>query len=314
MLACCTLTLAIAASFALAQNATPSVSLEMSPTNPAPLTNVDISVSSYAIDVNQANITWSYNDKVVATGMGRKTVTITAPNSGLTATIRVTVESPGNDPITESISINPASVDVLWEAIDSYTPPFYKGKAKAATSASIKAVAIPAYNAPKQLSYQWTHNDSAEDAVSGFNKSSILFQNSYTDKTESVGVTVSGGLFNGSGNTSLAIGDPSLVGYESVAGFIDYNNGGTSSFITYNPGTTLHVEPFFFSIKNSIAKDLSIAFTDQQGNPVSADTTPNELTLAKPSSGPDANLTIAITTKTYTLQSVKRDFSVTFSQ
>lgn len=292
---------------------TPDLSIESIPSNPAPFSSVQLSVSSYAIDVNQATITWKYNNKIISSGIGKRTVTITAPNSGVVATVEAMAEAPGIDPITETITINPASVDVLWEALDSYTPPFYKGKAKPSTGALIKVVAIPAYNAPKQLSFEWTHNDSAAQDASGIGKSSVVFKNNYLTTIESVGVVVKGGLFGGTGTTDVAIGEPSLVGYFNNGGFIDYANGSTSKLTTNEKGATLHIEPYFFSSQKNITNDIVIGVTASDGVAIEMQgPKKNEFAFSAPENGSDVTFSVAIRTVQYSLQQLKRAFTVSF--
>ena len=56
------------------------------------------------------------------------TFTFTAGSLGKTQKVTVNgVENDGTS-ITQSISVMPASIDLIWQA-HSYTPPFYKGKA-----------------------------------------------------------------------------------------------------------------------------------------------------------------------------------------
>lgn len=290
----------------------PDLTITTIPTNPAPLSTAQLSVSSYTLDVNQATITWSYNGKVVASGTGKKTITVTTPNSGVIGTISVIAEAPGIDTASAVTTLNPASVDLLWEATDSYTPPFYKGKAKPATGAIIRVTAIPAYVAGKQLSYEWTHNGSAQQQNSGFGKNSITFKNNYLDDRETVSVDTKGGLFGGTGNTTLSIGDPSLVGYIKDNGFIDYANGGTSALTAKQSAITLRLEPFFFSINT--VKDLQYTITDSDNTTVPTDNnTPNEVSFSKPDNNNQARFSFTINTVKYSLQQLRRLFTVNFS-
>lgn len=291
-----------------------SVDIIVTPENPVPLSKIQLTAVSYDIDLDQAKITWAYNGKIIpdGTGIGVKTITMIAPNSGVSGNVTVTVEAIGMDPATAQATLNPASVDILWQAVNSYTPPFYKGKAKPSTGAVIRATAIPAYSAPKQVSYNWKQNDDARQSASGVNKNSLTITNKFTDNAEVFTVDARGGAFDGSGKATAVIGEPSLVGYENNAGFIDYANGSVNSISTSNSGMVLRLEPFFFSIQD-IARDLIISVTAPDDSDVPVDSVvPNEIRFSKPENSDTTKFTIKILSKNFSNQGLKRIFSATF--
>ena len=91
------------------------------------LQNVQIRLNSNGFDLTQASIVWVYNGATVASGIGKTMITVVAPANGRVGTISATANGSDFSATTATLILRPASVDVLWEGADSYTPPFYKG-------------------------------------------------------------------------------------------------------------------------------------------------------------------------------------------
>jgi hypothetical protein len=299
-------------STAYAQTAAIDLSITSVPANPTPSQQVTITAQSYGTDISQADMVWTYNSKVIATGKGRTTVTVTAPASGVTGTIIATASGVGFDPTTASLVLRPASVDLVWEGADSYTPPFYKGLALPSISGIIRIAAIPSINAPKQLSYLWSQNDDALQAASGYGKSSILIKNDGLEPSEHIAVTEKNGGFTGNNDVYITPGNPVLAGYFNNNGFIDYANGSTNTLNTTGNGVIVHFEPYFFSSPNSLTKDLSFSYTDASGTALTPASNPNELPLSRPDTGASDFKTV-INTIVFSLQNITKQFTVNFN-
>ena len=118
------------------------VLFDVSPENPRPNQIVTIDIESFSIDLDRADsITWLINNEVVSRGAGIKQMQFETGKLGSHSVIDVVVRGTSMGAITESITIAPTEVDLIWEA-DSYTPPFYSGKALPASDADITIVAI----------------------------------------------------------------------------------------------------------------------------------------------------------------------------
>jgi hypothetical protein len=296
-----------------AQNATADLVLSTIPLDPQPGQQVTVTAQSYAADLSQDMLVWTYNGKTIGSSTGQTQITVTAPAAGNTGTIVVTASGSDLDSaITASLTLRPGSVDLLWEGADSYTPPFYKGRALPSSQGIIRVVAVPSINAPRQMSFDWTQNDNALPSQSGFNKSSLLFQNDSLVSTEHISVTESGGNFSGNGSVDITPGDPGIVGYINSDGYIDYANGSTGNFNISGTGTIIHLEPYFFSALHSIDTYLTFAYTDAVGNVLPSGDSQNELRLSAPAGGGLSQFNVSIGTKAYTLQNITRPFSINF--
>jgi len=296
-----------------AQLGTADLIISTIPLQPQPLQAVQVKVSSYGFDLSQASITWSYNGAPIAAGTGRTSISITAPGNGQVATISVTASGTDFAATTATLLLRPASVDLLWEGIGSYTPPFYKGRALPSTGGVIRVTAIPAINAPSGLSYSWSENGSALPDSSGYGKSSVIFQNDILNPDETISVTANSALFSGAGTTTITPGSPNVIGYFNNDGYIDYANGSTTGLETSDNGAIVHFEPYFFSVPYSIPHDLSFSYTDSSGNNIQTGDSQNELRLSRPDNGGQSQLSIAISTIEYSLQNLTRNFSVNFN-
>lgn len=157
------------------------VSLTMSPENPGPGENVQLSISSYAIDLDRSQIIWHAGESVLAEGVGIKEATITAGPIGTVTTISVDIESDNGDLGHAEARIAPAELDLLWTT-DSYAPPFFKGRRLAGNGATISASAIAHFTngtttvRESNIVYTWYRNDSVVASVSGRGKSHATLQ------------------------------------------------------------------------------------------------------------------------------------------
>jgi hypothetical protein len=288
------------------------VSVTAIPTNPNPGQTVSLNAQSFSIDLSQANLTWTYGGKTVSSGRGNTQITVTAPASGSTAIATVTVSGFGLGTASASVMLNPGSVDMLWEATDSYTPAFYKGKALLSVGGSFRVTAIPAPSAPRSTTFSWSRNGSSLQSSSGLNRSSILLQNTIFNKQEGLGVAVYGGTFQGNGSVSIPTQTPSVIAYQKRQGFVDFTHGSAQDIVVSTEGTTLHFEPYFFSvptgtIHTALKYNLKIGEEQQFGDPM-----PNELRISKPKTLGTYPLSIEVATIEYSVQRITEAFNLIF--
>ncbi len=99
------------------------IAITMSPENPVPNENVTIALSSYVDDLNSVLISWSVDGKKVLSGIDDISLPVTAPALGGTETVVATISLPDGD-LNETVTIKPSIMVMLWQAEDSYVPPF----------------------------------------------------------------------------------------------------------------------------------------------------------------------------------------------
>lgn len=226
------LTLGIAVAFipcvTLAQNLeslggqSDSLVIETAPLRPGPNQMVTITIESYATDLNRSTVSWFLNNGLAKEGIGQKQFTFKTGKTGSLSNILIVVTTQEGALIQETLNIRPASLDLIWEA-QSYTPPFYKGKAFYPYQGTVKVVAIPnivtengGKLSAKNLVYTWTINGSVNQAVSGYGKNFINFIGGIPLKPTEVEVEAESidKVYVASGLTSFTPQPPELLFYE----------------------------------------------------------------------------------------------------
>lgn len=245
------------------------VTLSTSPEQALPYMPVTVSVDSVSIDLERATIVWSINGKTVKSGMGLKDVTFRAGKLGTTAVVAVTVATIDGGQFSASKTVYTTDADIVWEAYDSYVPPFYKGKALPADEANIKAVAIPSVNGfgatvkSKDFVYGWKRNYDAVAGASGAGKASFFFSLDYLNNKEKIGVDIGArsGTYSGVADADIVIVKPSINFYQKTTdGIIHFEkaiNGGETLY----GGSLLYAAPFGMSPKNPTDQALTYEWT-----------------------------------------------------
>ena len=227
------------------------------PENPEPYQEVTIVLSSYATDINKAIITWKTKEGVVLSGIGKTTYSFTTQGPDTRTIIAITINPAGSvNTITKNINIIPSEIQLLWESVNGYTPPFYKGKALATTGSKIKVVAIPNTRTIKSdngsISYLWKNNDSTDLDSSGYNKDAYVFNQSMFEKTSNIEVTASSvvGDYIATKGIEIPIYKPKMVFYKkSPIEGVDYSIALDKETIMIDDEMTIVAEPYFMPLK-----------------------------------------------------------------
>ncbi len=208
--------------FSSAQTIADRVTISISPVSPAPNQTVSASVKSLEFNIDLAYISWSVNDKVVKKGQGEKNFVFQAPAAGKTAVLSVTVTPEGDPPITSSLDISPGgTIDLIWEAVDGYTPPFYRGKTLPIKQSTIRVSAVPNIKSasgvqqkPGSFTYTWKKDGKNVPAQSGFGRSSLSFVNQILESGNRIEVVASDGAQSVSGSIDMPFFVPEILFYE----------------------------------------------------------------------------------------------------
>src|SRR3989338_1348141 len=170
---------------AYAQTVTPgiytSVTAELSPAHPEPDQLVRITLKSSIIDLSFESTTWRVDDEIVQQGYDVPSIEGRTGELGTKKTVTAEMESEIAEAKT-AVTLAPTERDILWER-DSFTPPFYRGRARSSAGASIRLQAIPRFKtsvtgaeiAASTLVYTWKRNGAPILSVSGVGKSRVSF-------------------------------------------------------------------------------------------------------------------------------------------
>jgi hypothetical protein len=199
-----------------------SIIVNMTPGHPAPFEEVRISLSSYVNDLDSVNITWFVDGKNTSVGIGKKSFLFNAPKTGGETVVTVIIALPEGS-IEKRIIIRPSEMTLLWQANDSHTPPFYRGKALPTPESEIKIVAIPEIRsggkmvASKNMTYNWEKDYTKEVNGSGYGKNYFLYVHDYLDRSNTVSVVAStlDQKYSNQAEISVSMREPKIVFYEN---------------------------------------------------------------------------------------------------
>jgi hypothetical protein len=206
-----------------ANAATPeSILVDMVPANPAPGESTTINLSSYENNIDSVLITWSVAGKNTSSGIGKKSFSINAPAVGSSTTITATISLPDGD-IEKTIVIRPTIMTLLWQADDSYVPPFYKGKAMPSPESTVKVIAMPEIQSgskmvdPTNMVYAWKQDYTNNVDGSGYGKNSFVYTNDYLDDSNNVDVVAStiDGSYSSEASIDIGTTQPKIEFYKN---------------------------------------------------------------------------------------------------
>ncbi|MFZ3015475.1 MAG: hypothetical protein WA101_00525 [Minisyncoccia bacterium] len=269
--------------------------LDINPKYPKANEEVKASISSFSTDLNKSKISWKLNGQLSIEAVGKKDFSFKTAASGLQTVLEVEIQASDGSFINKKIIITSTNIDMLWEATDSYVPPFYKGKALNTPEGTIKIVALTNSQDSAGLTYSWKSDNTNKPDSSGYKKNYYIFKNSYLDKDNTVEVTTSnlGGKNTGQGKITIKPGNPKIVFYQKNPGLgVKYEQAISDGFNINKNGDILIVEPYFFSPKNLNSSDLQIKWS-LGGSEINTPKPKNELGI-KPEQDQSGQSTISV--------------------
>jgi len=276
------------------------INVETSPNNPQPYQDVTITLSSYATDLNKAIITWKTSAVTVLSGIGKTSYSFKTGKSGSVNVFDITITPVGTmNTINKQIAIVPSEIEILWESVDGYVPPFYKGKALPTSGGFIRAVAIPNTSTIKSgsgsITYEWKNAGDVVQNASGYNKNSYEFKNSmFNDVNEITVIASSVGSSYGAENTiEIPIYKPKIVFYKkSPTEGILYSNALNKEVVMQEDEMTIVALPYFLPTKGN-ESNLSYGWKIN-GKNIETPTKKEELTVRPTSRGGYATVDLVI--------------------
>ncbi len=241
------------------------LTLTLAPTYPEPEQLVQLSIQTYALDLDRSTIVWYANDAEIARGVGETKASVQAGKAG--EELHILVIARDEEGITASAEafIRPAEVDLLWEAL-SYVPPFYAGRALPGANSPIRAHALARFYTPNgtlipdsDIIYTWYRGDAV--ALKGRGKSSAVLQGPALFNTETIRVVVESAdkSFSGEAGTRIFSTDPFVLLYENHPLFGPlYHRALQGSVNTLEVEQTITAAPYFANILTP--QDASLSY------------------------------------------------------
>jgi hypothetical protein len=246
------------------------VFVDVYPTVPKPGDVVTLSATAFGgIDINSADINWIVNGKSVLKGRGEKEFSVKVGGDGVLTTVEMRVQPQYGEEVVRTFKFNPAEVDVLWQA-NTYTPPFYKGKAFYTPEANVEFVAMPNITTtngskiqPSKAVYNWRIDYTAYGDKSGFGKNVFKFAGSILSKPTNVNVVAYDPLNNesaGVGKLDIGPTQPLLLMYEIHPTYGPmFNRAAVGTYRFGAQDIQLGAYPYFFSTTSK--KNIKYAWT-----------------------------------------------------
>lgn len=279
-----------------------SLLIQISPEIPGPQEIVTASVSSSSFNLDLANITWSLGGKKISSNVGQKSVSFKIGEVGEPTSIKASATL-GNTSAQGTLVVNPSEINLLWQATDVYTPPFYKGKALPTSESSIKITAIPniwkssggTYKT-SDLSYKWRRDSEVLGSLSGRGVSTLFLKNDYLKKSEQIEVEArnTSDFKVGREEVVIQIVDPKILFYEKnpILGIL-YGKALSGSLPLSNEELSIAAEPYFFSPNNKTSSKIKYSWS-LNGNPVKSDSLNPGVLVVRQQSGTSGSADISL--------------------
>lgn len=277
---------------------------------------VTVSIESYTYDLNRSAIRWYVNGKQQKQGTAEKSITIQTGPLGSRSSVRAIVVSPDGRIADQTYVIIPAEIELVWQA-NTYTPPFYKGKAIFTNQSDVRVIAIPTLSgySAKNLIYTWRKDGQIIEGGGTLGKDSIVITGGLILRPFNILVEVesSDGMVHASNDVTFTPDFPVIRAYQnhptrgilfSQALASAQNVGGADFSVT--------AIPFFFSTPNPLASNAPITWSV---NGVSDDNTRGKPTITiQKTAGGSATIGIAATHTSKPFQTMKTSFDINFAQ
>lgn len=236
-----------------------SVLVNMAPPNPAPGENVTITLNSYVNNLDTVLIRWLVNGKIVSSGIGKKTFSATAGPAGSQTGVTAIVSLPEGE-IEVKVAIKPAALVLLWQAVDSYVPPFYRGKALPTAEGEIKVVAMPEVRAgsggglvdAKNMTFAWRKDYTNDQAGSGFGRNFFLYTNDYLEDSNNIRVKAStlDQTYSAEASVDIPASAPKILFYKNDSGLGTIFEQALPDIYQMVESAVVEAVPYFISPKD----------------------------------------------------------------
>jgi hypothetical protein len=199
-----------------------NISIALSPQYPAPLQSVHLTVNAAGIDLAGSTIVWRAGGNVIAQGIGKNSADIIAGPLGSETSIGVAVIASDGSQYGAQATIAPTQLDLLGGS-DSYTPPFYLGRALPSAGTNLILQALPHFKrsngaliADSDITYTWKQDGQVLGSISGRGRSAAVIPivHLYGGNTITVDAQSSDGTRSGETTVNVPLSNPVLDLYE----------------------------------------------------------------------------------------------------
>lgn len=294
------------------------ISIRTVPEIPEANQEVEITLSSFLVNLDNAKIDWSLDGKIIRTGVGIKKFLITTKGISEKQTVTAVIfDLSSGKRFEKNLIIEPSSIDLLWEVQDGYTNNFYKGKVLPVRESMIKITAIPNKKnqttaSQKNLIFNWKRNyDNIPDS-SGFGKQSFSFRNNYLKEVEVINVLARDGSssYVSSKTADLILYNPIILFYQKTDGLgVNFWNALNNDFAIGTGDFSIIAEPFYITPREK--NDSKLRYTWKvNGNSIVTPEYKSYLTIRGDGGSGTSNIQLEINNISRIFQNVSRNINV----
>ena len=296
-----------------------SVDLLLSPVTPGANQTVTARITSSDFDIGRSEVSWMINGEEEVSGIGLRTFTFKTGNVGSKITLEVFVISPDGKPSSKSLTIYPSLVNLLSEN-ESYTPPFYRGKAYFPYEGRARVVAIPNFidengkSIPdSSLNFNWKESDRNLLNSSGVGRNILDYKSSIPIRTKTISVEVSSldNKYIAKGKIDIEPIEPKVLIYENDPEYgVFYNKALINSVNLKKSELVLEAIPYYFNAYSP--DDFNLKY-DWSLNGNTINSSGNSIVLKSPSGvGGTANLALQLSNTTDIFQFASNGVNINF--
>lgn len=294
--------------------ANPDLSLSTSPQYPGPHEQVRVTARSAVGGLDTDTLIWYVDGKEVDQGSGLTSITVSTGALGSSTDISVQTLLGG----VATLSIKPVELDLLWES-DSYTPPFFRGRALPSAGSTLNLQAVPRFKRSdgtfvpsSDIIFTWRKGSSIIASVSGRGKSSARIPGPtlFGHDTFSVEARSVDGGFAAQTSVQVTSIEPILDLYQNSPLFgVEYHDALGVSPVSESEAV-LHATPYYLAGGDPHDSGLQYQWS-VNGQTVPTNTLkPEELTVNADQSDGVARVGLSLTSATDFFLSVARTWTI----
>ncbi len=302
-------------------NITAGININVSPQNPSPLSKVTLTVTTYNINLDTANLVWKIGGVVKKSGFGAKIFAFNVGKQNEKMNISVDITTNDGRNFSKNVSLNIADVDLLWEA-DTYTPELYKGKALLPIRGRVRVVAIPhifSENGERvsnnNILFTWSEDGRILGSLSGLGRNTLNLRNKPKSKVREIKVSVSNIEKSTKVDRSITIpiSQPEILIYEENPFFgTNYNRAISENYKAKRNSLSLIAEPFFFSVRGSLSSSIKLVWMTSSGEEL---TTDRKIIVSPPEKGQGiSRLTVSVKSKINLMENSSKNLVTTLEK
>lgn len=247
-----------------------SVTLSTSPQYPGLREEVTVRLESALTDLMRANVSWYVNGSLRERGVGARSIITRTGKPGERLSVRAVIMTMEGLSVEKQVGITPIDLELAWEA-QTYTPPFYKGKALPTGKSKIRIAALPGFVSsggsplsPGALVYLWKSGDTKLLSASGYGKNVLEREMPVLLRNEEISVEVSSvsGSLTAESGVAISPERPRIVFYENnpIEG-VRYQKAIGASHRLAGTELSVKAEPYFVSAAARAARKIAYDWT-----------------------------------------------------